>query len=67
MNSAIRQFISAHERYLELDRIRTECHSPQEREVMYIELLRAYLEVQYHAMIIAGIQTADGMEFARAN
>lgn len=67
MTSAIQQFISAHERYLELDRLRTECNSPQEREVMYIELLRAYLEVQYHAMIITGIQTSDGMVFARAN
>lgn len=67
MDSAIRLFISAHERYLELDRVRTECNSPQEREVVYIEILRAYLEVQYHAMIITGMQAAEGMEFARAN
>jgi hypothetical protein len=67
MDSAIQRFLSAHERYLELDRVRTECNSPQEREVVYIEILRAYLEVQYHAMIITGIQTAEGMEFARAN
>ncbi len=67
MDTAIEQFISAHERYLELDRIRTDCRSPQEREYLYIEILKAYLEVQYRAMIITGMQTADGMEFARTN
>jgi len=67
MTSAIQCFLAAHERYLELDRVRTECRSPQEREAIYIEILRAYLEVQYHAMIITGMQTAEGMEFARAN
>jgi hypothetical protein len=67
MDSAIQQFISAHNHYLELDRVRTECQSPAEREYIYIEILRAYLTVQYHAMIITGIQTAEGMEFARSN
>jgi hypothetical protein len=67
MDLAIRRFIAAHEQYLELDRVRTECRSPQEREAIHIQILQAYLNVQYHAMIITGMQTADGMEFARAN
>jgi hypothetical protein len=67
MNSAIRDFVAAHDRYTQLDKLRTTCRSPQEREFMYIAILRAYMEVQYRAMIITGIQTADGMEFARAN
>jgi hypothetical protein len=67
MDTAIEHFIAAHSRYLELDRIRTDCSSPQEREVLYVAILRAYLDVQYHAMIITGMQAADGMEFARAN
>ena len=67
MDSAIQQFIAAHERYLQLDELRTDCHNSREREMMYIEILKAYMEVQYRAMIITGIQTADGMQFARAN
>ena len=67
MDSAIQDFVSAHERYTQLDKLRTDCRSPQEREFMYIAILKAYMEVQYRAMIITGIQTADGMEFARAN
>ena len=67
MDTAIEQFIAAHERYIQLDDLRADCGSPQEREHMYIEILRAYMEVQYRAMIITGMQTADGMEFARAN
>jgi hypothetical protein len=67
MDTAIERFVAAHERYLQLDRIRTDCSSPQEREYLHIEILKAYLDVQYHAMIITGMQTADGMEFARAN
>lgn len=67
MDAAIQRFLAAHERYLELDRVRTECRSPQEREAIHIEILQAYLDVQYHAMIITGMQTAEGMEFARAN
>lgn len=67
MDTAIHRFIEAHERYQQLDRLRTGCRSPQEREVIHIAILKAYLEVQYHAMIITGIQTAEGMDFARAN
>jgi hypothetical protein len=67
MDTAIEQFIAAHERYQQLDELRPECGTPQEREHMYIEILRAYMEVQYRAMIITGMQTADGMEFARSN
>ena len=67
MDSAIENFVAAHDRYTQLDKLRTDCHSPQEREHMHIAILKAYMEVQYRAMIITGIQTADGMEFARAN
>ncbi len=67
MDNEIERFITAHERYEQLDKLRTDCHSPQEREFMYIEILRAYLDVQYHAMIITGMQTSAGMEFARVN
>jgi hypothetical protein len=38
--------------------------TPQLRELMHIELMRAYLEVQYRASQIAGLQYADGMDFA---
>ena len=67
MDSAIEQFIAAHERYQQLDELRVDCDTPQEREHIYIEILRAYMEVQYHAMIITGMQAAGGMEFARSN
>jgi hypothetical protein len=67
MDSAIHDFVSAHERYTQLDSLRTDCRTPQEREFMYIQILKAYMEVQYRAMIITGMQTADGMEFARCN
>lgn len=67
MDSAIHDFVAAHERYTQLDHLRTDCNTPQEREFMYIQILKAYMEVQYRAMIITGMQTADGMEFARCN
>jgi hypothetical protein len=64
MNNAVSSFLLAHDRYLELERLRTECSRPAEREVMYIEIMKAYLEVQYRAKVIAGLQYADGMDFA---
>jgi hypothetical protein len=67
MNKAIRKFVEAHDRYLALDRVRTECNGPTERERIYVELLKAYLEVQYHARQIAGLQFADGMDFSEVN
>jgi hypothetical protein len=67
MNAVIRKFVEAHDRYLALDGIRTQCASPVEREMIYIELLKAYLEVQHRARQIAGLQFADGMEFAEVN
>lgn len=67
MNTVIRKFVEAHDRYLALDGVRTQCLSPMEREMIYIQLLKAYLEVQYRARQIAGLQFADGMDFAEAN
>ncbi len=67
MEAAIQRFIAAHETYTRLDLLRFDCRSPQEREFLYIQILRAYLNLQYHAMIITGMQTAAGMEFARCN
>jgi hypothetical protein len=58
------RFIEAHDRYLALDKARVDCATPQQRELMHIEILRAYLEVQYRATRIAGLQYADGMDFA---
>jgi hypothetical protein len=67
MSPAIQKFIDAHERYAALDQIRTDCNSPLHREHMHIELMKAYLEVQYRARVIAGLQYADGMQFAELN
>jgi len=64
MNNAVSSFLFAHDRYLELERLRTECSRPAEREIMHIEIMKAYLEVQYRAKVIAGLQYADGMDFA---
>jgi hypothetical protein len=67
MNTVVNKFVEAHDRYMELDRIRTECSNAAERESMHIAILRAYLEVQFHARQIAGLQYADGMDFADVN
>ncbi len=58
------RFIQAHDRYLALDLARTECTSPAQREFMHIQILEAYLEVQYHARHIAGLQYAEGNDYA---
>ena len=67
MNVAIQKFLDAHSRYTALDNIRTDCQAPHQRELVHIEILRAYLEVQYRARVIAGLQYADGMDFAEVN
>jgi hypothetical protein len=67
LNTAIDQFLFAHDRYLELDRARFDCQRPSEREQMYIAILKAYLEVQFRARVITGLQYADGMDFAETN
>ena len=67
MNSIVARFVAAHDRYMELDKIRTQCLTPAQRESIHIAILTAYLEVQYHARQIAGLQFADGMDFAEAN
>lgn len=67
MHTAINQFLFAHERYLSLEASRTGCQGPTEREIMHIEILKAYLEVQYRAKVIAGLQFADGMDYAEIN
>jgi hypothetical protein len=64
---ALSQFLEAHDRYLALDEARTTCSEPAEREHMHIEILKAYLEVQYRAKMIAGIQYADGNDYAEVN
>jgi len=64
MNTAINRFVFAHDRYIALEAVRTDCSTPQHRECMHIELMKAYLEVQYRARVIAGLQYADGMDFA---
>ncbi len=67
LNTAIHKFLFAHDRYLALDRARTDCCRPVERERMHIEILEAYLEVQFRARVITGLQYADGMDFADVN
>jgi len=67
MNTIVNKFVEAHDRYVELDRIRTECRNAKERESIHIALLQAYLEVQFRARQIAGLQYADGMDFAEVN
>lgn len=61
---AIHRFIEAHDRYLALDGGRCGLESAQQRELYHIEIMKAYLEVQYRAKVIAGLQYADGMDFA---
>jgi len=60
-------FVFAHDRYLALDLARTECDNPVEREFMHIKILEAYLEVQYRARHIAGLQYADGNDYVDQN
>ena len=67
MDTAISQFVAAHDRYQYLDQVRTECSSAREREEMHIAILRAYLEVQHRARVIAGLQFADGISFPEMN
>jgi hypothetical protein len=67
MNTIVNKFVEALDRYLELDKIRSECSSPAERESVHIAILKAYLEVQFRAKQIAGLQFADGMDFAEVN
>jgi len=64
MLPAVHKFIEAHDRYLALDQGRNDFANPRQRELYHIEIMKAYLEVQYRAKVIAGIQYADGMDFA---
>jgi hypothetical protein len=64
MIPAIHRFIEAHDRYLALDGARSGFGSARERELFHIEIMKAYLEVQYRAQVISGLQYADGMDFA---
>lgn len=63
----LNSFVFAHDRYLALDLARTECISPAQREAMHIEILEAYLEVQYRARHLAGLQYADGNDYVDQN
>ena len=65
--TAVSNFLAAHDRYLALDDARTSCSRPVEREHMHIEIMKAYLEVQYRAKMIAGLQYADGNDYAELN
>jgi hypothetical protein len=65
--TALAKFLEAHDRYVALDHARTSCILPAEREHMHIEILKAYLEVQYRAKMIAGLQYAEGNDYAEVN
>ena len=62
MNKIVNKFVLAHDRYMELDRVRTQCSSPAERESIHIAILTAYLEVQFHARQIAGLRKTTGRD-----
>lgn len=64
MMGLMQRFVEAHDRYLALEGVRTDCRNAREREVVHIEILKAYLEVQHYANQITGQQYADGMDFA---
>jgi len=65
--AVINKFVFAHDRYLELDRMRVECQNPAQRELVHIAIMEAYLEVHHHARQIAGLQFIAGMDFADVN
>ncbi len=67
MDAVIQDFLTARERYLRLERDRTQPRSPAERERFYIELMRAWLEVHHRAQAVAGLRFAEGMQFAKLN
>lgn len=61
------RFVLAHDRYLALDRARLDCSTPTQREFIHIQILEAYLEVQYRARHIAGLQLAGGNSYSDQN
>jgi hypothetical protein len=67
MLQELNRFVFAHDRYLALDLARTECANPMQREFIHIQILEAYLEVQYRARQIAGMQYADGNDYVDQN
>jgi hypothetical protein len=67
MTKEMNRFVEAHDRYLALDLARTECSNPMQREFIHIKILEAYLEVQYHARNLAGLQFADGNDYVDQN
>jgi hypothetical protein len=67
MLAEMNRFVLAHDRYLALDRARCECTTQSQREFLQIEILEAYLEVQFRARKIAGLQYADGNDYAELN
>lgn len=64
MIGLMQRFVEAHDRYLALEMGRADCRNAKERELLHIEILKAYLEVQFVANEIAGQQYADGMDYA---
>ncbi len=67
MEDAIRDFITARDRYLQLERARIQVRTPEERELFHIELMEAWLEVHHCAQIVAGVRFAEHMQFAKVN
>ena len=67
METAILDFIAARERCQQLECARIQARTREELELVHLELAEAWLEVQHHAQIVAGVRFAEGIEFARAN
>ena len=67
MDRALNKFLEAHDRYLSLDASRTQCDNPKQSEMLHIELMKAYLEVQFYANHFVGIQFAEGSDYTVMN
>lgn len=64
MLPTIHRFVEAHDRYLALECARTDCRNATEREILHIEIMKAYLHVHLLVQELNGIQYADGMDYA---
>ncbi len=61
------RFVLAHDRYLALGLAHADCSTPAQREFMHSQIQEAYLEVQYRALHIVGLQFADGSCYVEQN
>ncbi len=67
METVINDFVAARDRYLALEKARIRPRTPEQRERFHIELMEAWLKLQHSAQAVAGLRSAEGMQFARVN